>query len=419
MGNLAEVALPMQHLEQFVQTAVAKTVTDEVGGLLEPSGRALSDILDRAVVEGIERSLSGLAKQYAAQVLGAERSERAAQRQGYRSGTRYRRLVTPLGTLEVGLVKSRTKTLTPPFLAHKGRFLDGVKALGRQLWARGLSYRGISAVAAETLGGDASHETVAGWVQDTQDEVLRWLNRPIPPDIRYLVVDGLWVSVKRQTARKEVVLVAVGITADGRREVLDAMPAPSESAAHWATLLARLRGRGLTVSQLRLVISDGCEGIIAAVGAELRGVPRQRCVVHKVRNIVGQAPRSLKSSAPKEASAIWKAPNKSEARVRAAAFIERYKDVAPKLAAIISDDFEATLTFFDLDACLWRTMCSTNVSERINREMRRKFDDMGACRGEHAVVRTAALVAIKLSDDWKDEVVRGFKKTRRNVRSAA
>lgn len=419
MGNLAEVALPMQHLEQFVQAAVARTVTEEVAELLEPSGQALSAVLDRAVVGGIEQSLNTLAGQYAAQVLGAERSQRVGERRGYRSGTRSRRLVTPFGTLEVGLVKSRGAALVPPFLAHKGRFLEGVKELGRRLWARGLSCRSISAVAPDTLGGAASHETVAGWVQDAQDEVLRWLNRPIPKDVRYLVLDGLWVSVKRETARKEVVLVAVGITADGRREVLDAMPAPSESAAHWGTLLARLRGRGMTAAQLRLTISDGCEGIIAAIGAELPSVPRQRCVVHKVRNVVGRSPRSLKATAPKEASAIWKAPNKSEARVRAAAFIEKYKDLAPKLAAIIADDFEATLTFFDLDANLWRTMCSSNVVERINREMRRKFDDMGACRGEVAVTRTAALVAMKLSEDWKGSVVRGFKKARRNARSAA
>lgn len=419
MGNLSDVALQLQHMEQFVQTAVANAVTDEVADLLEPGGRALGEALDHAVVAGIEQSLNAMAERYAAAVLGAERSQRVHQRVGFRSGTRERRITTSLGTLALKLVKSRSGVVKPPFLADRGRFVEGVKALGRKLWARGLSTRSVARVAEETLGGPVSHETVAGWVQQTHDDVVRWLNRPISADVRFVVLDGMWVSVKRDTARKEALLAAVGVTADGRREVIDVMPAPSESKEHWGTLLARLRGRGLSPSQLRLVISDGAEGIIAALAEQMPEVPRQRCVVHKVRNIIGHAPMALKSTAPKEASTIWKAPNKSEARVRAAAFIAKYKDAAPKLAAVIENDFEATLTFFDLDASLWRTMCSTNVAERINREMRRKFDDMGACRGDQAVTRTAALVAMKLSDDWKNTVVKGFKKTRKYVRSAA
>lgn len=100
--------------------------------------------------------------------------------------------------------------------------------------------------------------------------------------------------------------------------------------------------------------------------------------------------------------------------------MDKYRESHPKLAAIVEDDFEATLTFYDLDANLWRTMCSSNLVERINREMRRKFDDMGACKGDVAVTRTAAIVAMKLSSDWKGTVVKGFKpKGRRNARSAS
>ena len=161
---------------------------------------------------------------------------------------------------------------------------------------------------------------------------------------------------------------------------------------------------------LRLVVSDGNEGIIGAIAMELPFVCRQRCTVHKVRNIVGHSPRNLKGTAPGEASAIWKAPNKSEARDPVSSFIAKYEQSHPKLAAVIADDFDATLAFYDLDASIWRGMCSTNVIERVNREMRRKFNDMGACKGDLAVTRTAVLIAIKLEEDWKGTVVKGFKK---------
>lgn len=421
MQEIAEVHPAMEQAAGFVQSTVSKQILDAALPLLEPNGRALGALLDHAVVAGIENAMSTLAERYAAEVLGAERSARCGSRQGYRSGTRARTLTTPMGELTVHVVKTRGRVLVPPFLQQAGRFTQQVVALGRRLWVQGLSLRSIAAVAPDVLGGAVSHTEVGSWVHEAHDEVMRWLNRPIAADIRYLVLDGMYVSVKRDSARKEALLAAVGITETGACTVLDVLPAPSESLQSWATLLARLRGRGLRPEQLRLAISDGNEGLIQAIGQELPGVPRQRCVIHKVRNIVGTSPKHLKSTAPKEASAIWKAPNKSEARMRAAAFIEKYRASHPKLANIIEDDLEATLTFFDLDANLWRTMCSTNVAERVNREMRRKFRDMGACKGDTAVTRTAALTAMKLSQDWEGKVVEGFKKNprRRKARSAS
>ena len=78
-----------------------------------------------------------------------------------------------------------------------------------------------------------------------------------------------------------------------------------------------------------------------------------------------------------------------------------------KLAAIVQDDFEATLNFYDLDARIWRSLRSTNVIERFNRELRRKFNEMDVCKGDIAVDRTVAMVAMKITEDWQDSIVRG------------
>ena len=330
MQDIAEVHPTMEHAVSLVQSTVSKQVLDVALPLVEPSGRALGALLDHAVVVGIESAMSTLAERYAAQVLGAERSARSGARSGYRSGTRTRTLTTPLGELTVDLVKTRGAVLVPPFMRQAGKFTADVVALGRRLWVQGLSLRSIATLAPETLGGAVSHTEVGTWVHEAQDEVMRWMNRPISADVRYIVFDGMYVSVKRQTARKEALLIAVGITEAGKAEVLDVLPAPSESLVSWTTLMARLRGRGLKTSQLRLAISDGNEALIQAIESELQGVPRQRCTVHKVRNVIGKSPRALKAVAPKEASAIWQAPNKSEAKARAAAFIARYRDTHPR-----------------------------------------------------------------------------------------
>jgi putative transposase len=285
----------------------------------------------------------------------------------------------------VALVKSRAGLLRPDFLKDAARFSEGIKQLAVRLWSYGLSYRSISDVSADTLKAPVGRTSVATWVQDAEKDVLSWLSRPVPSDIRYLMLDGMFVSKKRVTARREPVLVAVGITDAGTRHVLDVLPASGETFEAWSTCLHRLKGRGLDVSKLRLAITDGCSGLIKALQVELPAVPRQRCTVHKTRNVLQAAAPAVKSAAAKQATAIWNAPNKSEARQRAAEFERKWMPEHPNLVAIIRDDFEATLTFYDMDANTWKRLRSTNIIERFNRELRRKFDDMGACRGDAAV----------------------------------
>jgi putative transposase len=110
---------------------------------------------------------------------------------------------------------------------------------------------------------------------------------------------------------------------------------------------------------------------------------------------------AVKAAPVKETKALWNAPNKSEARRRAAAFEATWRPEHPHLANIIRDDFEATLTFYDLDASTRKSLRSTDVIERLNREMRRKFKDRVACRGDRPVVRVARLVAMRLAKSWE------------------
>lgn len=98
---------------------------------------------------------------------------------------------TPFGAVEVDVVKSRTRALVPPWLANAKRFSDGVRELGRRLWSAGLSTREVAEASEEALGTKASHASVASWLHEAADEVLRWLNRPVRDDIAYLVLGGL------------------------------------------------------------------------------------------------------------------------------------------------------------------------------------------------------------------------------------
>lgn len=392
-----------------VSEAVSTRVLADFRAHRDNDGADLSALLDAAILEGINRAFTVAAEAHASAVLGVERSVRAGNRAGYRSGTRTVRVGGPLGVMDIALVKSRKGLLRPQFMKDAVRFTAGVKQLAVRLWTHGLSYRSIEAVSQEALKSEVGRSSVGSWVQEAETQVLAWLERPIAGDIRFLMLDGMFVSKKRVTTRCEPVLTVVGITDAGDKHVLGVMAAPNESFESWSACLQQLKRRGLDVSKLRMAVSDGCAGIIKALEVELPDVPRQRCTVHKARNVLKKAAPSVKAAAAKQATAIWNAPNKSEARQRAAAFETTWRPEHPQLADIIRDDFEATLTFYDMDSSTWKSLRSTNVIERFNREMRRKFRDMGACRGDKPVVRVAGLVAMRLAKSWEGTVVKGFK----------
>lgn len=398
-------------LTNNLTTAVASSLSNPSSLAADPD--ELREAIDRAVVDGLGIALQGAAERWATEVIGAERYEQASNRAGYRSGSRQHVFHFSSGAVSIDVPKPRRGPSRPQWVPALKKAPERLKELCRALWVRGLSLRDLSAVSEEVADRSWSHGTMSGWVRDVADETLRWLNRPVAPGTRYLVLDALYVPVVRGSSRKEALLVALGVTADGYKEVLDVLHAPTETADSWGTVLSRLKMRGLKPDELAMVISDGDAGLINAIERYLPTVPRQRCTVHKVRNVVGRSNRTLKKTAPAEAATIYKAPSRAEARRRAAAFIAKYGETAPHLAAIVEDDLEACLQFYDHDADLWKALRSTNALERLNREFRRKLREVGAIKGEVNVMRIGVQVARLVNHEAKDKTIAGFRRGNR------
>ena len=398
-------------LSNHVTTAVASSLSTPSSLAADPD--ELRVAIDQAVVNGLGIALQNAAERWAEEVVGAGRYQQADTRIGYRSGGRRHVFHFSAGPVAITVPKPRRGASRPEWVPALKKAPERLKELCRTLWVRGLSLRDLSAVSPDVVDRSWSHGTMGGWVRDVADETLRWLNRPVRKDLRYLVLDALYVPFVRDTSRKEALLVALGITADGHKEVLDVLHAPTESTDSWGTVLSRLKMRGLRTTELAMVISDGDSGLISAIADHLPNVPRQRCTVHKVRNVVGRSNRTLKKTAPAEAAKIYKAPSRAEARRRAAAFIEKYSQDAAHLAAIVEDDLDACLQFYDHDADLWKALRSTNALERLNREFRRKLREVGAMKGEVNVTRIGVQVARLVNHEAKDKPIAGFRRGKR------
>src|SRR5437879_8568222 len=150
------------------------------------------------------------------------------------------------------------------------------------------------------------------------------MNRPIESPIKYLFLDGIALKLRRNWISREMLLCAIGITAEGKKEFLGFVLGGTESSASWEFLLRHLIQRGLDPEKLGLVVIDGSKGLVSALSQLLPEVRVQRCIVHKLWNLIGHTPRSLRGVVPAEVRQIFYAPNEQEAQALFQSFKTRW-----------------------------------------------------------------------------------------------
>ena len=312
--------------------------------------------------------------------VGALRYERSPHRRATRNGAYRRSLVTELGLIE-GLVVPRARELRyrPSFLAHAARRTSVVDGVLRQAFLRGLSTRETARLAETLTGRSLSASSVSRLARVLDAQVAAFHRRAITCPARYLLVDGLWVSVRGGSGRaqRRVVLAVYGIAADGRRELLDYRQAASESAAEWGRLLRSLVERGLDPDAVVLVAADGAGGIAAAVAEAFPDAALQRCWTHRLRNLCEALPRDERRPCLRGLRAIYRAPTRRAAVAAYWRWARAWRDRHPVLVRRLEHDLDELLAVFAVPEPLRVSLRTTNLLERAFRELRRRLRPVG------------------------------------------
>jgi putative transposase len=309
--------------------------------------------------------------------IGAGEYKRSEKRKDHRNGYRTRNLVTEIGTLEdVPIPRSRHGHFLPSLFHRWQRTQRKVVALVGEMFLRGVSTRKIGKLSKALWGKEFSPATVSEFNSHLKEEFLQWMNRPLQKPIRYLYLDGIALKLRRKWISKEMLLSAVGITSEGKKEFLGFVLGGSESSASWEFLLRQLLERGLDPKTLGLVVIDGSLGLKKALALMLPGVAVQRCIVHKLWNVTGHTPYSLRGVVPQELKRIFYAPNEQDARTLFFQFKERWSKEAPKAVECVEKDIEELLSFYSLPFRHWTLIRTTNVIERAFKEFRRRVKIM-------------------------------------------
>jgi transposase-like protein len=364
----------------------------------------IMELLSEQGFEGMRESfevlLNEITKLERAAYLGAEPYERSCERRGYANGYKPKTVKSRLGELSLQVPQTRDSGFYPQSLDKGLRSERALKLALAEMYVQGVSTRKMAKITEELCGFEVSSVEVSRAAQVLDETLEAWRTRDLGR-CPYVFLDARYEKVRLDgQVRDAAVLLAIGVNERGTREVLGVSVSLSEAEVHWRDFLSGLAKRGL--AGVKLIVSDAHEGLKAARRAVWPGVAWQRCQFHLQQNAQAYVPRqSMKREVAAALRAIFNAPDANEAQRLLKAFVERYHERAPKLAEWAENNVPESLTVFQFPEAHWRRLRTSNVCERLNKEIRRRTRVATLFSNEKACLRLVSAVVMEISEEWE------------------
>jgi putative transposase len=309
-------------------------------------------------------------------LIGVGWGECSPKRKGSRNGSYTRDLVTASGRIEdLKVPRDREGQFHTQVFDRYSRYEPHIAQGLTQMFVTGTSTHKVGEVAQTLLGVAPSASTISRLNQTLALQFEAWRERSLQEHWRILYLDGVHFTIRHgDKADSTIILTALGVDLQGHKEVLALRACAEEDKDGWACLLQDLRRRGAT--HIDLIVTDGHEGLLAAVSHLFSATPRQRCLLHKQRNVLNAIPRRERAEVAAELAGIWEQPTKEDALTQLMAFKAKYSKRYPEAVRSLAEEEEKTLTFYEFPAAMHRHIQTTNAIESLFSNVRQRTDQI-------------------------------------------
>ena len=366
---------------------------------------AIKGELRELVRKTVEDTLNGLLEVEADDLIGAERYERTADREAYRSGHYERGLTTTSGQVTLKIPKLRGMRFTTAIIDRYRRRETSVEEAMIEMYLAGVSTRRIEDVSEALWGASVSASTVSSLNEKAFESIEKWRSRPLVGAFPYVYVDGIYLKRSWGGAYENVaVMVAIGVNDDGYREIIGAAEGFTESADCWCDFLSWLKGRGL--KGVRMIIGDKAAAMTRAIAEVFPDAAYQRCTVHFYRNVMSKVPKMKRKMVAAMLKAIHSQESFKASCEKADAVADELEKMKLKAAAkCVREGYVETLTYTRFPMEHWKKIRTNNAIERLNREIRRRTRVVGTFPdGNSALMLVTARLKYVADSEWGGNV---------------
>jgi transposase-like protein len=378
---------------------MAETKDDVLGGLLQEvfSNRdGLKQLLEHLLQAGMQAEV--------ASHVAAGPHERTDQRRGHRNGYKPRTLGTRVGSLELSVPQVRAcEPYHPSMFARWQRSERALLVACAEMYFQGVSTRNVREVLEAMCEGDISSMTVSRVAAELDEKLQTFRHRRLDADeYPYLHIDARYEKVRVEgRVVSQAVLVAVGFTSEGRREVLDWRVGDSESQETWGELFRQLKDRGLT--GLRLVTSDAHSGIVSAMGRHFQGVAWQRCRVHFKREALRKVSWKVYREVAADLVVVFEPEDRVECLRRGDEMAAKWEGRYPAVAKMLREGLEDCLAVLDFPEHHHRRLQSTNMLENLMKRLKKRSCVVGVFPSRSSCDRLLGAQLIEVHEEWSLE----------------
>lgn len=352
------------------------------------------------MAQAIEILMNEAMKLQRADVLRATPYERTPERRGHANGFKPKTVSSRLGKLTLQVPQTRGVDFYPSVLERGERSERALKLAVAEMYVQGVSTRKVAEITQQLCGLDVTSSQVSRAAAQLDEELEAWRTRPLSRT-PYVILDARYEKVRHGGSVVDcAVLVAVGITPEGKRSVLGVSVSLSEAEVHWRAFLSSLIERGLF--GVELIVSDAHEGLAAARKACFAGVPWQRCQFHLQQNAMQYVPKmAMRDEVAADLRAVFNASDRAEAERQLRLAVDKYRETAPKLVDWMEHNVPQGLTVLALPPSHRRKLRTTNMLERLNKEIKRRTRVATLFPNEPSLLRLVSAVLSETTEDWE------------------